>query len=357
MEKIKRNKFTVSVVLLVIVALLATVLFTVLGNDDVLKTEAATISVEEVENATIGDHGVGEIGHLAQSGGDNAVLERWGLLGNTNYRVAWVSSSDELKRELGTATVAGTAGTNTIIVFTKDIDWNQSSIADDVGTQKFVGILDGNGYQLNINLTASTGGGNGKKQDNNNAYYKVTQNDLGDSAANFSGTDGNGMRGMGLVVGVNAGTIANMTINYSASGSAMTNVTQSGGEPVDGASLDSASNPDVPYGFGIVTGINIGTIDNVYVNQQSIFTGNAKSHAGTANYDYPANAFENCASVGGIAGANMGYGKINNCYMYIGNTIWAQADGAWNAGFSAAYSAAFAGGITGWIRGNNSQIT
>lgn len=357
MEKIKRNKFTVSVVLLVIVALLATVLFTVLGNDDVLKTEAATISVEEVENATIGDHGVGEIGHLAQSGGDNAVLERWGLLGNTNYRVVWVSSSDELKRELGTATAAGTAGTNTIIVFTKNIDWNQSSIADDVGTQKFVGILDGNGYQLNINLTASTGGGNGKKQDNNNAYYKVTQNDLGDSAANFSGTDGNGMRGMGLVVGVNAGTIANMTINYSASGSAMTNVTQSGGEPVDGASLDSASNPDVPYGFGIVTGINIGTIDNVYVNQQSIFTGNAKSHAGTANYDYPANAFENCASVGGIAGANMGYGKINNCYMYIGNTIWAQADGAWNAGLSAAYSAAFAGGITGWIRGNNSQIT
>ena len=56
MEKIKRNKFTVSVVLLVIVALLATVLFTVLGNDDVLKTEAATISVEEVEDATIGDH-------------------------------------------------------------------------------------------------------------------------------------------------------------------------------------------------------------------------------------------------------------------------------------------------------------
>ena len=48
MEKIKRNKFTVSVVLLVTVALLATVLFTVLGNDDVLKTEAATISVEEV---------------------------------------------------------------------------------------------------------------------------------------------------------------------------------------------------------------------------------------------------------------------------------------------------------------------
>ena len=67
----KRN---ITIVISGIVALLATVLFTVLGNDDVLKTEAATISLEEVEDATIGDHGVGEIGHLAQSGGDNAVL-------------------------------------------------------------------------------------------------------------------------------------------------------------------------------------------------------------------------------------------------------------------------------------------
>ena len=340
-----------------IAAILATVLVTVFGNDKLSETEAATITIEDAENATIGDHGVGEAEHLAQSGGDNAVLERWGLLGSTDYRVVWVSTSGELRKELGTATAAGTSGENVIIVFAKDIDWEQKSIADDVGTQKFVGILDGNGYALNISLTANTSGGNGKKQDNNGAYYMVTQNDLGSSADNFSGTDGNGMRGMGLVVGVNAGTIANMKINYSALGTAMTNVTQSGGNPVDGASLDSASNPDVPYGFGIVTGINIGTIDNVYVNQQSIFTGNAKSHAGSAIYTDPANAFENCASVGGIAGANMGYGKINNCYMYIGNTIWAQADGHGGSGGSAAYSAAFAGGITGWIRGNNSQIT
>ncbi len=362
MERIKRNKFTVSVILLIIVALLATVLFTVFGNEKLTETKAA-VNTDEMERATIENHGVGEAEHLAQSGGNNAVLERWGLLGSADYSVVWVSDSVSLRNALGTATAAGTSGANKIIVFTNDITWNQTSIADDVGTQKFVGILDGNGYELNINLTANTTGGNGKKQDNNNAYYMVTQNDLGSSTENFSGTDGNGMRGMGLVVGVNAGTIANMKINYTASGSAMTNVTRTPttgnnkGDPVDGASLDSASNPDVPYGFGIVTGVNIGTIDNVYVNQKSIFTGNTKSHAGSTAYDNPANAFENCASVGGIAGANMGYGKINNCYMYIGSDIWAQADGHWGSGGSAAYSAAFAGGITGWIRGNNSQIT
>lgn len=359
MEKIKRNKITVTIGLFMIVALLAGLLLAVLNANDG-ETLAYEIN-EGAINAVIGDHGVGEAEHLVQ-GQEEAVRNRFNV--GSDYQVVWISTSDELRTHLESATAAASnAGANKIIVFTNDITWNQTSIADDVGTQKFTGILDGNGYALNIVFSATLNSSTKGKKGDNSAYYFVSQSDLGESNNNFSGTDGNGVRGMGLVVGVNAGTIANMTINYSAVDGAMRDggTVNSEGRIEDTNSLDSAENPDVPYGYGIVTGVNIGTIQNVYVNQQSIFNGNTKARTdfNGSSHANPAEAHENCASVGGITGINMGYGIITGCYMYVGADIWAQADGSSSNGTDSAarYAATFAGGIAGWIRGDNCQIT
>lgn len=359
MEKIRKNKLTFTVGLLVIAVLLATILFSVFYDSSENKTLAYEISTE-AENAVIGDHGVGEAEHLAQ-GDEDKVSERFNV--GSEYNVVWVSTAEELKSHLETASgPVATAGQNKIIVLKNDIDWEQANINNDVGSQKFVGILDGNGYSLNITFSSPVKGG-GTAKANNDSYYKVTESDLGSSSGNFSGTDGSGVRGVGLVVGVNAGTIANLTINYTAADGAMRDggTVDSNGRIEDTNSLDSAQDPDLPYGYGIVTGVNIGTIKNVYVNQQSIFNGNTKareSFNGDSHAD-PAEAHENCAAVGGIAGINMGYGVINNCYMYVGGAIWAQADGSSSNGADSAarYATTFAGGLVGWIKGNNSQLT
>lgn len=356
MEKIKNNKLTVTVVLIMLVALVATMLFAVLWGTGNNKTLAYEINSEAI-NAVIGDHGVGEAEHLVQ-GQENDVRLRFGV--GSEYNVVWISTANELKQHLKTSSgAASDAGQNEIIVFTKDIDWEQSNINDDVGTQKFVGILDGNGYALNITFSSPVKGG-GTAKSGNESYYKVTQSDIGNASNNFPADNGDGVRGMGLVVGVNAGTIANLTVNYTAADGAMGDggTVNSGGGIEDTNSLDSAQQPDAPYGYGIVTGVNIGTIDNVYVNQQAIFNGNTKASdtRGSGTYG-PTHAYRNTSAVGGVAGVNMGYGVINNCYMYVGGQIWAQADGSTTGGLGGEFTAAFAGGIVGWIKGDNAQLT
>lgn len=359
MGKIKNNKKTVTVVLAMLVILVATTLFAVLFNTDGNTVQAYEINTN-ARNAVIGDHGVGEAEHLAP-GQESDVRYRFGV--GSDYSVVWVYTASELKQHLETASGAKSdAGVNKIIVLANDIDWDQSSMTSDVGSQKFVGILDGNGYKLNIVFSAtlhSTGKIKGNKG-GNDAYYKVTQSDIGSASNNFPADNGDGVRGVGLVVGVNAGTIANLTVNYSAADGAMRDggTADSDGNIEDTNSLDSAESPDVPYGYGIVTGVNIGTIDNVYVNQQSIFNGNTKANYDKSSGMYaPGVAYKNCSSVGGIAGINMGYGVINNCYMYVGGQIWAQADGFTASSLGGEFSAAFAGGITGWIKGDNAQMT
>lgn len=357
MGKIKNNKLAITVVLLMLIVLVATTLFAVLFNNDGNTVQAYEINTN-ARYATIGDHGVGEAEHLVQ-GQESDVRNRFGV--GSDYSVVWVYTASELRQQLETASGAkADAGANKIIILGNDIDWEQSSMTSDVGSQKFVGILDGNGYKLNINFSAtlySTGKIKGNKG-GNDAYYKVTESDVSGSSNNFPADNGDGVRGVGLVVGVNAGTIANLTVNYTAAEGAM----RDGGTVNDNStiddtnSLDSAESPDCPYGYGIVTGVNIGTIDNVYVNQQSIFNGNTKN-GDDGTLAAVAKAYTNCSAVGGIAGVNMGFGVINNCYMYVGGQLWAQADGCGVGGNPAKFSAAFAGGITGWIKGDNAQIT
>lgn len=358
MENIRKNKFTITVGLLIIAALLAVTVFSMF-DFTTSQTSAAGIN-SNAKQSVIGDHGVGEVEHLSE-GAEQAVRQRFSV--GSDYSVVWVYSASELKQHLETASGAkADAGKNKIIVLGQNIDWEQSNINEDVGSQKFVGILDGNGYNLNITFSSTVKGG-GSAKSGNESYYKVTQSDIGESSNNFSGTDGNAVRGVGLVVGVNAGTIANLTVNYNAAEGAMRDggTVDSNGKIEDTNSLDSAQDPDVPYAYGIVTGINIGTIRNVYVDQQAIFNGNTKARTsfnGSSHAD-PAEAHENCAAVGGIAGINMGYGVINNCYMYVGGAIWAQADGSNSNGADSAarYATTFAGGIVGWIKGDNSQLT
>lgn len=357
MGKLKNNKLTVTVILAMLVILVATTLFAVLFSNDGNTVQAYEINTN-ARDAVIGDHGVGEIEHLKE-GQESDVRYRFGV--GSDYSVVWVYNANELRQQLETASGAkADAGTNKIIVFGNDIDWAQSNMTADVGSQKFVGILDGNGYDLNIVFSATLNSSTKGRKGDNSAYYKVTQSDIGSSSNNFPSDNGDGVRGVGLVVGVNAGTIANMTVNYSIADGAMRDggTVNSEGKIEDTNSLDSAEQPDAPYGYGIVTGVNIGTIDNVYVNQQAIFNGNTKASDTRGGGTYgPTHAYRNCAAVGGIAGVNMGFGIINNCYMYVGGQIWAQADGSTTSGLGGEFTAAFAGGIAGWIKGDNAQIT
>lgn len=360
MEKIRNKKVTITVGLLILVALLASVAFGIWFDNSDEAFAAYTINGGAI-NATIGNHGVGTVSTKLAPGQESQVLERHNASA-ADTQVVWIYDENDLRNNLETASgPASNAGAGKILIFANDVNWAQSNIANDVGTQKFTGILDGNGYKLNIVFSAPVDGG-GTAKSGNDSYYKVTQNDIGESSNNFSGTDGGGARGMGLIVGVNAGTIANLTVNYSAKEGAMQAANNNGaGNIADSNSLDSAQNPDVPYGYGIVAGINIGTISNVYVNQTSIFNGNTKADTDwswTTDQSLISEHYENCAAVGGITGINMGYGVVTNCYMYVGNAIYAQADGADMGGVrNPGFAATFAGGLVGWIRGDNSQLT
>lgn len=360
MEKIRNKKITITVGLLILVALLASVAFGIWFDNSDEVFAAYTINGSAI-NATIGNHGVGTVSTKLAPGQESQVLERHNASA-VDTQVVWIYDEDDLRNNLETASgPASNAGAGKILIFANDVDWTQKNIANDVGTQKFTGILDGNGYKLNIVFTAPVDGG-GTAKSGNDSYYKVTQNDIGESNGNFSGTDGGGARGMGLIVGVNAGTITNLTVNYSAKEGAMQAANNDGsGNIADSNSLDSAENPDVPYGYGIVAGINIGTISNVYVNQTSIFNGNTKADtdwSGGVDQSQISEHYENCAAVGGITGINMGYGVVTNCYMYVGNAIYAQADGANMGGYrNPGFAATFAGGLVGWIRGDNAQLT
>ncbi len=368
MERKMNKKVTITVGLLVLIALLAATICGIWFNRESNDTLAYTLNANVV-NAKIGNHGVGEVSEQISPDDPNAetkVRERHGV--GSNYQVVWIDSEAKLKENLETASGAkANAGANKILIFSNKVDWRQDVINEDVGTQKFVGILDGNGYDLNIYFTAPAENG-GTAKGSNGDYYTVTASDVGESSGNFpnekdkdnNGADnGTGVHGMGLVVGVNAGTITNLTINYTAMDGAMQPATTDGsGDMADSKSLDSAQDPDNPYAYGIVTGVNIGTINNVYVNQQAIFNGNTKARNDGSGLWNPATPYRNFSAVGGVAGVNMGYGNITNCYVFLGNDLWAQADGSVSGGSSSArFSSAFAGGLVGLIRGDNAQLT
>lgn len=359
MERRMNKKATITVGLLVLIALLATVIGGIWFNRESDDTLAYTLNANVV-NAKIGNHGVGEVSEQISPDDPNAetkIRERHGV--GTNYQIVWIDDESKLKQNLETASGAkADAGANKILIFSNNVDWRQDVINEDVGTQKFVGILDGNGYDLNIYFTAPAENG-GTAKGSNGDYYAVTASDVGESYGNFPNDNGSAVHGMGLVVGVNAGTITNLTVNYTAMDNAMQPATTNGaGDMADSRSLDSAQDPDNPYAYGIVTGVNIGTINNVYVNQQAIFNGNTKARNDGSGLWSPATPYRNFSAVGGVAGVNMGYGNITNCYVFLGNDIWAQADGSTSGGSSSArFSSAFAGGLVGLIRGDNAQLT
>ena len=355
MEKILNKKITILVGLLILIALLAGVAFGIVTQGGADVVEAATVADGNV--ASIGNHGIGKVDEQLAPGQEQKVRERHNADANTE--VVWIYTYNDLKLNLNTSTAAASnVAAGKILIFANSIDWTQSSIASDVGTQKFSGILDGNGYKLNINFTAPVSNGGTSKGDNN-AYYKVTTADEGITSSDFPANNGDGVRGMGLVVGVNAGTITNLTINYSAASGAMEPAQVVSGS-IESNSLDSAQDPDCSYAYGIVTGVNIGTIRNVYVNQTSTFNGNTKKRVDSSGMNYQPNTpYTNFSAVGGVAGVNMGSGVVNKCYMYVGAPIWAQADGSADRGswYGASFVSAFAGGLVGLIRGDNAQLT
>lgn len=349
MERVKTSKIKITVALLLTLTLLVAVLagaYIGKSSNDIKADAAVTLAKSYID-----DTGVGTLGNKLQSGVEGAnelANQRWGVSG---YNVVWIKNESDLLSVLNPSSAAGTTGANTIGIFENDIDWSIDSI-DEVGTQKFEGILDGNGYSLNMKL--NTHGAKG----GNDSYYRVTASDgsLGASANNFSGWSNTNVRAMGLIAGVNAGTIANMVVNYSVEGDHMQAPrTTTGGDVADSNSLDSPFNADSPYAYGIVAGVNLGKVTNVRVCQNGMFNGNTRAYnsAGGTSYVHAAN---NTSIVGIIAGVNMGYGEISYSQIDINAAVWAQADGYTN-GAANIYALALAGGLAGTITGDNSKIS
>lgn len=349
MERIKTSKIKITVALLLTLTLLVAVLagaYIGKSSNDI-KADAAVTTAKSY----IDDTGVGTLQTQLRSsdeGANDLVNQRWGVSG---YNVVWIKNDSDLMSVLNPSSAAGTTGANTIGIFENNVDWTIDSM-EKVGTQKFEGILDGNGYNLNIKL--NTHGAKG----GNDSYYRVTASDasLGASANNFSGWSNTNVRAMGLIAGVNAGTIANMVVNYSVEGDHMQAPrTTTGGDVADSNSLDSPFNADCPYAYGIVAGVNLGKVTNVRVSQNGMFNGNTRAYnsASAVSYIHAAN---NTSIVGIIAGVNMGYGEISYSQIDINAAVWAQADG-FTKGAANIYALALAGGIAGSITGDNSKIS
>lgn len=360
MEKTIKHTLKITVALILTVALLVAMFVGIYGGKQDNTTVAADAS--SVAKANIGATNVGKVDVQFVEGQttDDEVRARWNANG---YTVKWINNDADLVAVLNPSASGegGVTGTNIIAVLNQNITWNIDTMVE-VGAQKFEGIIDGNGYTLNLYLDTY-----GNKGSNSN-YYKVTTSEpaLGDSTGNFDrwgNFDGEtdnyakNVRGMGLIAGVNAGTIANMKIVYTADPEDMAAPQITGSSITGTNSLDSAEDPDVPYAYGIITGVNLGTITNVYLDQQSLFNGDTQASRNYGSFpNYWARAFRNTSIVGAVTGLNAGYGSINNCYVNIGADIWAQADGSANNGAYHHYATALAGGIAGSITGDNCKI-
>ena len=322
-------------------------------------------------NAAIGDTGVGEATHLTTA---EEVLERWSSKIDGTPTVQFIDSAPTLE------TFLESGGENKIGVLTRDIPYSIEQQSR-LGTDDFKGILDGNGYKLTLMVYFRAGNDlveDAKKTAHIDTAKEGIKSEIEVTGGNY--TNGVGIEGIdaiGLLTGVNRGTIANMTIDYS-SNMALNDNPDQGWDNM----LKSKKSPSYMTAFGIVAGANFGDIDNLRINLvdaeyrtsdgttlnfQGKFVGRQRdSHANASGRD--SRSIENTAMVGTLAGVHIN-GAITNTYVDFASEaaeVSALADG-WTPG-SNDYSGinpkdgwrnaiAIAGGMVGFFIGDGGSLT
>ena len=322
-------------------------------------------------NAAIGDTGVGEATHLTT---EEQVLERWSSEIDGTPTVQFIDSAPTLE------TFLESGGENKIGVLTRDIPYSIEQQSR-LGTDDFKGILDGNGYKLTLMVYFRAGNDlveDAKKTAHIDTAKEGIKSEIEVTGGNYTNGVGiNGIDAIGLLTGVNRGTIANVTIDYS-SNMALNDNPDQGWDNM----LKSKENPAYMTAFGIVAGANFGDIDNVRINLvdaeyrtsdgttlnfQGKFVGRQRdSHANASGRD--SRSIENTAMVGTLAGVHIN-GAITNTYVDFASEaaeVSALADG-WTPG-SNDYSGinpkdgwrnaiAIAGGMVGFFIGDGGSLT
>lgn len=318
-------------------------------------------------NAAIGDTGVGEATHLTT---EQEVLERWSSKVTGDATVQFIDSAPTLE------TFLESGGENKIGVLTRDISYSIEQQSR-LGTDDFKGILDGNGYKLTLMVYFRAG--NDLVEDAKKTAHIDTAEEGIKSEIEVTGghyTDGvgiNGIDAIGLLTGVNRGTIANMTIDYS-SNMALNDNPDQGWDNM----LKSKKNPAYMTAFGIVAGANFGDIDNVRINLvdaeyrtsdgttlnfQGKFVGRQRDSQVNAS-DRNSRSIENTVMVGTLAGVHIN-GSITNTYVDFASEaaeVSALADG-WtgNSGLNPKdgwrNAIAIAGGMVGFFIGDGGSLT
>lgn len=318
-----------------------------------IPSEEGNSSLSTVNAQIASDVNIGAVDEeLDPTSDPDAVRIKWNMPGATVEPIADVTKLKDFLHQ-------GSDGM--IGVLTADITYNVSS-ENDIGREYFKGVLDGNGHKITLNA------GSGIGAINNFAFvstdtYGIRENlQIGDYVDN-KGIDG--INAAGLLVGVNEGTIANLTIDYT---SGMALPTKKNDASVDGMNLlATGTNPAYMSSFGIVSGINFGTIDNVELNVGGNFVGRQQSSSqnlGREDTKRNARSIENTAIVGTLTGTLVS-GSITNTHVDLANgtVVAATADNrerygvAGPAGNSWRNAVAISGGMVGFFVGNDGSLS
>lgn len=317
-----------------------------------IPSEEGNSSLSTVNAQIASDVNIGAVDEELDPSDHDAVRIKWNMPG---AKVEPIATEPDLKEFLH----QGSDGM--IGVLTADITYNVSS-ENDIGREYFKGVLDGNGHKITLNA------GSGIGAINNFAFvstdtYGIRENlQIGDYVDN-KGIDG--INAAGLLIGVNEGTIANLTIDYT---SQMALPTKKNDASVDGMNLlATGTNPAYMSSFGIVSGINFGTIDNVKLKVGGNFVGRQQSSSqnlGREDTKRNARSIENTAIVGTLTGTLVS-GSITNTHVDLANgtVVAATADNrekygvAGPAGNSWRNAVAISGGMVGFFVGNDGSLS
>lgn len=324
------------------------------ASPTVLPSEEGGASLAKVDAQIASDVDIGSVDDPVDPFDEGAVKAKWDMPGATVKRI---DTPEALKSFLGSGASNGTSGQNAIGVLTADITLEVDG-RDDVGTSTFYGVLDGNGHTITLSVSSQSIGEIG------NPVLLNTDNDgIRDNLqGTYTGTGLNGILSAGLLVGANRGTIANIVIDYSSNMEMPS--TSNGNISNADYTLRSTTSPAYMSTFGIVTGANFGTIDNVRVNVGGNFVGRQQESAVNAassgiGQNRNARSWENTVMVGTLAGILVS-GTISDTHVDIaaGVTIGASADGRIKQGVLPAWrnAVAVSGGMVGFFIGSNGML-
>ena len=193
----------------------------------------------------------------------------------------------------------------------------------------FTKYLDGNGYKVSI----EAGSGNG-------SYYTTTENP---GNTNKDDSRSGTYAYTGYLCAVNQGTIKNLTIDFTSNHI----ITQSASNP---NALYVPQNAKVVAGAGVVTGLNKGTIDNIRLNLNSVFSLYMKPGGDRT-------LFENTSYIGGFAGV-MTAGIISNSQVDIATDggVSVFVEGQQTGLFDDFNTGSVAGGMIGKLQKGDAKV-